>query len=76
MAEVVEQICKVALSPPQKLIGMSVWSLEKLRQYLQEQKIVGSISLEWLRQVLRRHKIRWRHTKTWKDSNDPRFWPK
>ena len=76
MAEVVEQICEVALSPPQKLIGMSVWSLEKLRQYLQEQKIVGSISLEWLRQLLRRHKIRWRHTKTWKDSDDPRFWPK
>lgn len=34
MAEVVEQICEVALSPSQKLIGMSVWSLEKLRQYL------------------------------------------
>jgi len=63
-------------SPPKQLIGMSVWSLEKLRAYLVEQKVVPSISLEWLRQLLRRHRIRWRHTKTWKDSNDPHFWPK
>lgn len=76
MAEVAEQIGEVALSPPQKLIGMAVWSLKKLRQYLQTQKIVGSISLEWLRQILRRRRIRWRHTQTWKDSDDPQFWPK
>jgi transposase len=76
MAEVVEQIYEVALSPPKKLIGMSVWSLPKLREYLQKQKIAGSISIEWLRQLLRRGKIRWRHTKSWKDSNDPQFWPK
>jgi len=75
-ADVVEQICEVALCPAKRLIGMSVWSLEKLRQYLVEQKIIGSISLEWLRQLLRRRRIRWRHTKTWKESDDPRFWPK
>jgi transposase len=76
VAEVVEQITEVALSPPQKLIGMAVWSLAKMRDYLQQQKIVGAISLEWLRQLLRRKKIRWRHTQTWKDSKDPQFWPK
>jgi transposase len=75
-SDVVEQIGQVALSPPKRLIGMSVWSLEKLRAYLVEQKILPSISLEWLRQVLRRCKIHWRHTKTWKDSQDPEFWPK
>jgi len=75
-SDVVEQISEVALSPPRQLIGMSVWSLEKLRAYLVEQKIVPSICLEWLRQLLRRHRIRWRHTKTWKDSDDPQFWPK
>jgi len=32
-ADLVEQICEVALSPPKRLIGMSVWSLEKLREY-------------------------------------------
>jgi transposase len=76
LSEVVEQIGEVALSPPKRLIGMSVWSLEKLRAYLVEQKILPSISLEWLRQVLRRCRIHWRHTKTWKDSQDPEFWPK
>ena len=73
MADVVEQIAEVALSPPQRLIGMKVWSLAKLREYLIEQKIVESISLEWLRQILRRCRIRWRRTKTWKESTDPEF---
>lgn len=76
MAQVMEQIGEVALSPPQKLIGMAVWSLKKLRQYLQTQKIIGSISLEWLRQILRRNRIHWRHNQTWKESTDPQFWPK
>jgi len=76
LAEVAEQIAEVALSPPKELIGMSVWSLPKLRAYLVAQGIVASISLEWLRQLLRRRKIRWRHTKTWKESTDPQFGPK
>jgi transposase len=75
-AEVTEQIAEVALSPAKQLIGMTVWSLPKLRDYLVEQKIVASISLERLRQILRARKISWRHTKTWKESTDPQFWPK
>ena len=75
-SDVTEQICEIALSPPKKLIAMSVWSLEKLRQYLIEQNIVDSISLEWLRKILRRCRVRWRHSKSWKDSDDPQFWPK
>ena len=31
-ADIVEQVCEVALSPPKRLIGMGVWSLEKLRE--------------------------------------------
>jgi transposase len=76
MADVTEQIAEVALSSPVALIGMSVWSLAKLRDYLVAQKIVPGISLEWLRKILRQRKVRWRHTKTWKDSTDPRFWAK
>jgi len=76
MADVTEQIAQVALSPPRELIGMSVWSLAKLRDYLVDQKIVSSISLERLRQILRDRKVRWRHSKTWKESTDPDFWPK
>lgn len=71
-----EQIAEVALSSPKSLIGMNQWSLPKLRDYLVEQKIVASISLEWLRQFLHRCKVRLRRTKTWKESTDPLFWQK
>jgi transposase len=72
-ADLVEQIAEVALSSPKSLIGMTQWSLSKLRDYLVSQKIVARISLDWLRALLRRFGIRWRHTKTWKESKDPQF---
>lgn len=75
-AELREEIAEVALSPPQQLIGLTQWSLSKLREYLIQQQIVGDISLEWLRQILQRLGVRWRRTKTWKESNDPEFWLK
>ena len=75
-ADLVEQIAEIALSPPKTLIGMTQWSLATLREYLVEQGLVQRISLEWLRQLLRRCGIRWRRTKTWKESEDPEFWPK
>ena len=73
MADVIEEISTVALSPPKELIGMTQWSLAKLREYLIAQKIIGAISLEWLRTLLRRCGVRWRRTKTWKESMDPEF---
>src|SRR5437868_6777292 len=73
LADVIEQIAEVALAPPRELIGMSVWSLPKLRDYLVAQKVVPSISVERLRQVLHDRGVRWRHSKTWKDSTDPQF---
>jgi len=76
LADVREQIAEVALSSPKALIGMSQWSLPKLRDYLIAQHIVPRISIEWLRQLLRRWKISLRRTKTWKESTDPAFWQK
>ena len=76
LSEVVEQIAEVAMSSPKALIGMNQWSLSKLREYLVSQKIIAHISLEWLRSLLLWCRICWRHTKTWKDSTDPEFWPK
>lgn len=73
LAEAVEQVAEVALSSPQALIGMTQWSLSKLRAYLISQKIIPSISLSWLGTLLLRFGIRWRHTKTWKESKDPEF---
>lgn len=75
-ADLREQIAEVALSSPKVLIGMTQWSLAKLRGYLVEQKIVSRISIEWLRQFLHRCHIRLRRTKTWKESTDPLFWRK
>ncbi len=75
-ADIVEQVAEVALSSPKALIGMNRWSLAKLRTYLVEQGILARISLEWLRTLLRRCHVRWRHTKTWKESTDPQFWEK
>lgn len=75
-ADLREQIGEVALSSPKALIGMTQWSLPKLRAYLIEQHIVPNISIEWLRQFLHRCKIRLRRTKTWKESTDPLFWRK
>src|ERR1043166_5241885 len=76
LADVREQIAEVALSSPRSLIGMTQWSLPKLRAYFIEQKILAGISVEWLRQFLHRCKIRLRRTKTWKESTDPLFWRK
>ena len=75
-SDVIEQIAEVAISSPKALIGMNQWSLSKLREYLVGQKIIAHISLEWLRALLKWCGICWRHTKTWKESTDPEFWPK
>jgi transposase len=71
--DVREHIAEIALGPPETLIGMTQWSVPKLRQYLIEQKVVAHISIRWLGEILRRYKVRLRRTKTWKESDDPLF---
>src|SRR5262249_53121182 len=44
-ADLCEQIAEFALSPPIALIGMTQWSLPKLRQYLIEQKVVFAVCI-------------------------------
>ena len=72
-ADICERIAEIALCSPIALIGMSQWSVPKLRLYLIEQKIVAHISIRWLGEILRRYKVRLRRTKTWKESTDPLF---
>lgn len=72
-ADICEHIAEIALSSPIALIGMTQWSVPKLRQYLVEQKVVAHISIRWLGEILRRYKVRLRRTKTWKESTDPFF---
>jgi len=42
--DICEHIAEIALSSPIALIGMTQWSVPKLRQYLIEQKVVANIS--------------------------------
>lgn len=72
-ADICERIAEIALCSPVALIGMSQWSVPKLRLYLIEQKIVAHISIRWLGEILHRYKVRLRRTKTWKESTDPLF---
>jgi transposase len=67
-------IIETALCPPD-LLGRPFrrWSLQKLREYLIEERVVESISLEWLRQILRSGKVKLQRTKTWKECNDPKL---
>jgi transposase len=71
--DICEEIAAVALSSPIALIGMTQWSLAKLRQYLIEQKVIANISIRWLGEILHRYQVRLRRTKTWKESTDPLF---
>ena len=49
------------------------WSLAKLRDFIVAEKIVESISIETIRQILRADKVKLRRTKTWKECNDPKL---
>ncbi len=67
-------IIETALCPP-GLLGQPFtrWSLEKLRDFLRRERIISSISLETLRQMLKGAKVKLRRTKTWKECNDPKL---
>jgi len=67
-------IAETALCPP-KLLDQPFtrWSLAKLGDYLVAEKIVKSISVETLRKILRKKKVKLRRTKTWKECNDPQL---
>ncbi len=49
------------------------WSMTKLQDYLVKRRRFPNVSPEWLRRLLRRAKISWQRTKTWKQSHDPQF---
>jgi len=72
-ADIVERIIEIVWSPAKQLIGMTEWPLPKLRRYRMEPGVVPSISSEHLRTLLRERRVRWRRTKTWKESQDPDF---
>lgn len=70
-------IIETALCPPD-LLGQPFtrWSLAKLRDFIIAERIVDSISIETIRQMLKGAKVKLRRTKTWKECNDPKLAPK
>lgn len=68
------RIIDAALTKPSDLrLPFTCWSLTKLRDYIVNQGYVTAISIETIRQILIENGIKYRRTKTWKDSNDPEF---
>jgi transposase len=68
------KIIDAALSKPSDLkLPFTCWSLIKLKDYVVNQGNIGPISIETIRQILIENGIKYRHTKTWKESNDPEF---
>jgi len=67
-------IVEAALCPPD-LLGQPFmrWSLAKLRDFIVAERIVASISIETIRQILQANKARLQRTKTWKQCNDPKL---
>lgn len=67
-------IIEVATSRPRDLgLPFSRWSLSKLRDYLIKHRVVEGISLSWLRSILKEADLSYQKTRTWKESNDPKF---
>jgi transposase len=67
-------VVDTALSKPKDLgLPFTCWSLSKLKGYVVSHSYIKSISHETIRQILKENGIKYRRTKTWKESNDPEF---
>ena len=69
-----QTIIDTALSKPTDLrLPFTEWSLPKLKDYINSSTDIGYISHESIRRILQERGIKYRRTKTWKESNDPDF---
>jgi transposase len=67
-------IVDTAMSRPHDLgLPFTQWSLTKLRAYLISEKVLDTISIERLRQILKEEGFSYQRSKTWKESTDPDF---
>jgi|SRR5437763_10404697 len=69
-------VCITSSSPGKYGMRFSTWSLRVLAGYLMEKKIVDTISHTEIRNVLIKHSIKWRRSKTILDSSrgkDPEY---
>jgi transposase len=69
-----QMVIDVALSKPKNLgLPFTEWSLPKLKEYIIGNTDIGYISHETIRRILQESGIKYRRTKTWKESNDPDY---
>ena len=67
-------IIDIALSKPTDLgLPFTEWSLPKLKDYIIGNTDIDYISHETIRRIIQERGIKYRRTKTWKESNDPNF---
>ncbi len=67
-------IIEVLNTDPRKLgKNFTVWSLPKLKAHIVEKGIVSGISIETLRQILRKENKKYKKSRKWLFSNDPNF---
>ena len=69
-----ETVVDIALTKPKDLgLPFTEWSLPKLKDYVIGNTDLDYISHETIRRILQDNGIKYRRTKTWKESNDPDF---
>jgi len=68
------ELVELALTPP-RLTGQPFthWSLERLREVAVRRGLIPKVSVETVRQILKKHHLSLQRTKTWKQSDDPDF---
>jgi len=67
-------IIDIALSKPTDLgLPFTEWSLPKLKEYIIGNTDIDYVSHETIRRILQERGIKYRRTKTWKESTDPDF---
>jgi transposase len=70
----VKLLCHIAQKRPTDVgLPFTHWSMTKLHAYMVRQRNFPKVSPEWMRRLLRRAKVSWQRTKTWKQSHDPHF---
>jgi transposase len=67
-------VVDIALSKPRDFgLPFTEWSLPKLKDYVIGNTDIDYISHETIRRILQENGIKYKRTKTWKESNDPDF---
>ncbi len=67
-------IVEIATAPPQAFgRPFNQWSLRKLQEFLVSRKIVSPVSHTTIRRVLKKAKVSFQRTRTWKRSKDPHY---